>query len=100
MNPLHRPGGTAVRVSDLDLLKSFGKIAESIGEVLNLGFYAIDAIAGVDGLSVLEVNPNPVCYFYNESNGREDFVRIYERLLRAYVVEASSSDITVEFEKD
>jgi dihydrofolate synthase/folylpolyglutamate synthase len=100
MNPLHRPGGTALRVTDPDLFKSFGKIAESIGEVLNLGFYAIDAIAGLDGLSVLEVNPNPVCYFYNESNGREDFVRIYERLLRAFVGETSSPDITVEFEKD
>jgi dihydrofolate synthase/folylpolyglutamate synthase len=100
MNPLHRPGGAAVKVTDQDLLKSFHKIAESIGEVLNLGFYAIDAIAGVDGLSVLEVNPNPVCYFYNESNGREDFVGIYERLLRTFVGETSPPDVTVVFGKD
>jgi dihydrofolate synthase/folylpolyglutamate synthase len=100
MNPLHRPGGQAVKIEDPMQLKSFAKIAESISEVLNLGFYAIDAIAGVDGLSVLEVNPNPVCYFYNESNGREDFVGIYAQLLRQLAGAASSSDISVEIGKD
>jgi glutathione synthase/RimK-type ligase-like ATP-grasp enzyme len=99
LNPLHRPGGLAVKVDDEATLKSFDKVAECIGEVLDLGFYAIDAIAGVDGLSVLEVNPNPVCYFYNESNGRDDFVRIYEKLLRASVG-SPSPDVRFELDKD
>jgi dihydrofolate synthase/folylpolyglutamate synthase len=99
LNPLHRPGGLAVKVRDEATLKSFDKVAERIGEVLDLGFYAIDAIAGVDGLSVLEVNPNPVCYFYNESNGRDDFVKIYENLLRAWVG-SPSRDVRFELDRD
>jgi len=91
LNPLHRPGGKAVKVDDPELLKSFATVAECISEALPLGFYAIDAIAGVDGLSVLEVNPNPVCYFYNESNGRSTFVSIYERLLKPHLLGASRS---------
>jgi dihydrofolate synthase / folylpolyglutamate synthase len=91
LNPLHRPGGLAVKVEDEGLLKSFTKVAECIAEALPLGFYAIDAIAGVDGLSVLEVNPNPVCYFFNACNGRSDFVSIYERLLRDNVLNVSPS---------
>ena len=97
MNPLHRPGGLAVKVEDPLLLKSFAKTAESIAEVMDLGFYAIDAIVGVDGLAVLEVNPNPVCYFYNDSNGRSDFVDIYAGLLRQYAMGSTSSrDVTLE----
>lgn len=95
LNPLHRPGGKAVRTEDPDLLKSFANVAECIAEALPLGFYAIDAIAGVDGLSVLEVNPNPVCFFYNESNGRSDFVDIYERLLRQHVLGTVPPDVTL-----
>ena len=49
LNPLHRPGGTAVKVEDPVMLKSFAKAVECISEALPLGFYAIDAIAGVDG---------------------------------------------------
>ena len=88
-----------MKVEDEATLKSFDNVAESIGEVLGLGFYAIDAIAGVEGLSVLEVNPNPVCYFYNESNGRDDFVRIYERLLRESVG-SPTPDMTFELDED
>ena len=80
-----------MKVDDPELLKSFATVAECISEALPLGFYAIDAIAGVDGLSVLEVNPNPVCYFYNESNGRSTFVSIYERLLKSHLLGASRS---------
>ena len=100
LNPLHRPGGRAVRMEDTQLLKSFAEIAEGIAEVLPLGFYAIDAILGVDGLSVLEVNPNPVCYFYNDCNGRDDFVDIYKRLLRREAIEAPPSDMTLEMGED
>ena len=34
---------------------------------------------------ILEINPNPFCFFYNRSNGRADFVHIYELLLEKYV---------------
>jgi dihydrofolate synthase/folylpolyglutamate synthase len=99
LNPLHRPGGKAVKAEEPELLKSFGKAAQSIAEVLNLGFYAIDAIASVGGLFILEVNPNPVCYFYNNTNGRADFVRIYGRLLRQFAMEsAASRDVTLELD--
>ncbi len=85
LNPLHHQGGRAVRVEDGNLLKALGEIAESLYEVLPLGFCAIDLIAGVDGLVILEVNPNPVCFFYNTEYGREDFVRIYRDLLRRHL---------------
>lgn len=86
LNPLHRVGGRAVRVDDPILLKVLAEIAESIGETLRLGFYAIDLIDGPNGPSVLEVNPNPFCYYYNASYGRSDFEDIYRRLLRRYVM--------------
>lgn len=85
LNPLHRQGGRAVRVEDPNLLKALREIAESLYEVLPLGFCAIDLIAGEDGLVILEVNPNPVCYFYNSEYGREDFVAIYRDLLRQHL---------------
>ena len=55
--------------------------------VVDLGFYAIDLIRDDGGAWwILELNPNPFCYFYNRSNGRGDFVAIYERLLRDNVL--------------
>ena len=53
--------------------------------VVELGFYAIDLIRGRRGFQILEINPNPFCYFYNRDNGRDDFVRIYEQLLTDYL---------------
>lgn len=101
LNPLHRPGGQAVRVEDPAMLKSFRRVAECISEALDLGFYAIDAIAGVDGLSVLEVNPNPVCYFYNDHNGRADFVDIYAKLLQRHVQRSTAEpEVTVEVDEN
>lgn len=82
LNPLHHQSGRAVRVEDPNLLKALGEIAESLYEVLPLGFCAIDLIGGQEGLRILEVNPNPVCYFYNSEYGREEFVEIYRKLLR------------------
>jgi dihydrofolate synthase/folylpolyglutamate synthase len=91
LNPLHHQGGRAVRVDDSNLLKALREIAESLYEVLPLGFCAIDLIAGEGGLVILEVNPNPVCYFYNSEYGREDFVRIYRDLLRRHLAPGECS---------
>ena len=38
-----------------------------------------------DDLWILELNPNPFCYFYNRANGRDDFVGIYRKLLGKYL---------------
>jgi glutathione synthase/RimK-type ligase-like ATP-grasp enzyme len=54
--------------------------------VLDLGFYAVDLIAGSNGFFVLEVNPNPICHFYNADNGRGDFVQIYQYLVQKYLL--------------
>ena len=84
-NPLHEPSGRAVRIEDPDLLEAMAELTSRIARVIDLGFYAIDLIGGPDGLSILELNPNPFCYFYNRSNGRADFVKIYELLLSKYI---------------
>ncbi len=86
LNPLHRAGGMAVPVVDDGLWGNFRDLTRALNRVLDLGFYAIDLIAGCDGFSVLEVNPNPICHFYNAHNGRGDFVQIYQYLLRKYLL--------------
>ncbi|MBT5058406.1 MAG: hypothetical protein HOM68_17825, partial [Gemmatimonadetes bacterium] len=70
LNPLHHSSGRAVRVDDADLLSRMSDLASRIAQVIDLGFYAIDVIDAADGLTILELNPNPFCYFYNRSNGR------------------------------
>ena len=91
LNPLHRAGGIAVPVADEGLRDDFRVLIQALNRVLDLGFYALDLIAGCDGFSVLEVNPNPICHFYNAHNGRGDFVQIYEYLLRKYLLKARPS---------
>ena len=86
LNPLHRAGGVAVPVADKGLLDEFRVLIRALNRVLDLGFYALDLIASRDGFFVLEVNPNPICHFYNAHNGRGDFVQIYEYLLRKYLL--------------
>jgi glutathione synthase/RimK-type ligase-like ATP-grasp enzyme len=86
LNPLHQTTGRAVKVKDLELLGAMEELTQRVSEVIDLGFYAIDLIDGRDGLSILELNPNPFCYFYNRDNGREDFVSIYEFLLDKYLL--------------
>ena len=86
INPLHRAGGRAVAVVDEGLLEGFRVLTRALNRVLNLGFYAIDLIASSDGFFVLEVNPNPICHFYNADNGRGDFVQIYRYLIRKYLL--------------
>ena len=85
LNPLHQMGSEAIKVTDTELLSQFAAISEAIADVLDLGFYAVDLIRNDRGLHILEVNPNPICYFYNQCNGRDDFVSIYRRLLEKYV---------------
>jgi len=85
LNPLHQAGGQATQVEEEALLAPMRRLTAQVAGVLDLGFYAIDLIAGSRGLCLLEVNPNPFCFFYNRSNGREDFVRVYERLLEKFL---------------
>lgn len=92
LNPLHRAGGRAVRVVDPGLHSSMEEVVKGVAQVVDLGFYAIDLILAEDGFSVLEINPNPICHFYNSHNGRSDFVRIYEWLIRKYLMEGGRSE--------
>jgi dihydrofolate synthase/folylpolyglutamate synthase len=85
LNPLHQSGGRAVPVAEPQLLANLRELTALIAREVDLGFYAVDLIGASDGLRILELNPNPFCFFYNRDNGREDFVRIYQRLLAKYV---------------
>jgi len=86
LNPLHQEDGRAVKVEDGDLLERMRALTAGVAGMIDLGFYAIDLIDGKDGFKILELNPNPFCFFYNQDNGREDFVGIYEGLLRECMV--------------
>lgn len=86
LNPLHQEDGRAVRVVDGALLDSMRSLVAHIGPAVELGFYAVDLIDSKEGLRILELNPNPFCYFYNRDNGREDFSAIYRQLLEKYVL--------------
>ena len=85
LNPLHHASGRAVKVGDEPLLAAMTELTRRVAAVIRLGFYAIDVIDGPGGLRILELNPNPFCFFYNRSNGRGDFVAIYEHLLDKYI---------------
>ena len=89
LNPLHGAGGEAVPVADRSILDPMREIARAVSGVLDLGFYAIDLILGDKGFVILEVNPNPICFFYNQCNGRADFTRIYERLIAKFVLQTA-----------
>ena len=86
LNPLHQATGRAVRVEDAALLAQMQQLTAQVAGVYSLGFYAIDLIHGADGLSIIEINPNPMCYVYNRDNGRRDFIRLYERLLTQFAL--------------
>lgn len=83
-NPLHQADGRAVRLADGVLLAQMQALTEQVAGVYSLGFYAMDLIHGADGFSILELNPNPMCYAYNRDNGRRDFIGLYERLLAQF----------------
>ena len=61
-------------------------LVAEIAPAVELGFYAVDLIDSSEGLRILELTPNPFCYFYNRDNGREDFSAIYRQLLEKYVL--------------
>ncbi len=84
LNPLHQATGRAVRVEDAALLAHMQQLTAQVAGIYWLGFYAIDLIHGADGFSIIEINPNPMCYAYNRDNGRRDFTRLYERLLTQF----------------
>ena len=86
LNPLHQAEGRAVRVEDELLLQDMWALTRRVAEVYALGFYAIDLIHGAGGLVILELNPNPMCSIYNRDNGRRDFISLYEKLLRRFVL--------------
>ena len=85
LNPLHHSSGRAIKVCDPEVLQPMQALVDQVAGVIDLGFYAIDAILGEDGPFILEINPNPFCFFYNRDNGREDFLRIYEHLIGKYI---------------
>ena len=85
LNPLHGATGFAKRVDAPELIDALSRVAADVAGVIELGFYAIDAIRSPAGFQVIEINPNPMCYFYNLHNGRSDFVGIYERLIQRHL---------------
>ena len=93
LNPLHQEGGRAVKVEDGELLDILAQTTRRVAEVVDLGLYAIDLIRGGDVFYILEINPNPFCYFYNRDNGRADFIGIYEYLLDKYVGASQVPDL-------
>jgi dihydrofolate synthase/folylpolyglutamate synthase len=86
LNPLHQTEGRAVRLEDGPLLRQLRELTRRVAQVYTLGFYAIDLIHGADGFTILELNPNPMCFFYNRDNGRRDFIGLYEKLLKRFVL--------------
>lgn len=85
LNPLHGPTGIAKPVDAPDVIDALSGLTARVSGVIELGFYAIDVIRSSRGFQVIEINPNPMCYFYNLHNGRSDFVGIYEKLIREYL---------------
>lgn len=84
-NPLHHHTGRAERVVDESILDELTRLTAKIAGVIDLGFYAVDLIRDRErGWQILELNPNPFCYFYNRTNGQQDFIRLYANLLRKY----------------
>ena len=85
LNPLHGPTGFAQRVDAPELIDALSRLAARVSGVIELGFYAIDVIRSSEGFQVIEINPNPMCHFYNLHNGRSDFTGIYEKLIRRFL---------------
>ena len=92
LNPLHGSTGVATRVDDEQILRELSALCASINTVLPLGFFAVDLIWR-EGPVVLELNPNPFCYFYNLANGRAEFIQIYEHLLNRHCAATGHSQV-------
>ena len=86
INPLHQRDGKAVPLESGRLYEDFSNLTTRIFEVIDLGFYAFDLILSDSGPKILELNPNPFCYFYNKTNGRSDFISIYEQLIEKFIL--------------
>lgn len=91
LNPLHGPTGIAKPVDAPELIEALSSLTARVSGVIELGFYAIDVIRSSTGFQVIEINPNPMCYFYNLHNGRSDFVGIYEKLITRYLQVSKTS---------
>ena len=85
LNPLHGSTGFAKRVDAPETLEGLSRVTAGVSGVIELGFFAIDVIRSPAGFQVIEINPNPMCYFYNLHNGRSEFVGIYEKLIREHL---------------
>ena len=85
LNPLHQVDGRAVKVSDERIIESFNHLISKLAKVIDLGFYAVDLIIRDGQLYILEINANPICFFYNRDNHRHDFTAAYEYLLKKYI---------------
>lgn len=67
------------------LVELFQPIVNKLFSNLNLKFAGLDIIIDKQGTPFLiELNANPVCYYYNLENGREDFTQVYLELLKEY----------------
>jgi dihydrofolate synthase/folylpolyglutamate synthase len=86
MNPLHQGDGRAVPLKNGPVFEGLSDLALRIFSVIDLGFYAFDVIFTKEGPKILELNPNPFCYYYNKSNGRSDFISIYRQLITKYIL--------------
>ncbi|MEE3234816.1 MAG: cyanophycin synthetase [Candidatus Latescibacterota bacterium] len=86
INPLHQGDGRAVPLKSGPLFENLSDLATRIFGVIDLGFYAFDVIFTENGPKILELNPNPFCYYYNKSNGRSDFISIYRGLITKYIL--------------
>ena len=86
MNPLHQGDGRAVPLKNGPVFEGLSDLALRISSVIDLGFYAFDVIFTKEGPKILELNPNPFCYYYNKSNGRSDFISIYRQLITKYIL--------------
>ncbi len=76
---------TPPKITDPNVIKLFQPIADQLYQKLNSNFLGADII--VDNKNqpyLIEINANPVCYFYCEFNGKEDFIQIYSELLQEY----------------
>ncbi|MDE2888863.1 MAG: Mur ligase family protein [Gemmatimonadota bacterium] len=91
LNPLHGPAGIAKPVEAPELIEALSSLTARVSGVIELGFYAIDVIRSSAGFRVIEINPNPMCYFYNLHNGRSDFVGTYEKLISRYLQVSKTS---------
>jgi glutathione synthase/RimK-type ligase-like ATP-grasp enzyme len=73
------------KIQDQNLIQLFQPIVDQLYKGLKVNFSGLDIIVDNKGQAhLIELNANPVCYFYNLCNGRQDFIAIYSELLQEY----------------